>query len=349
MKLEQAIKRYESLRKQREAELERLKFKYLAQVREIIGEILQVLDELERKEPPKDVDPNLLKVALRERGAYVSALRRVLSGVDSLEELERKLGEISKLHVGHGRYLIVLFKKDVYRVNGLLKELGEVYGEYALKIREKELPDLSVSRLIAEMEKIRDEISRAEKKLDELYRLREDLEGERSPEPPELKALIDERNALEVRLRTLQTEVRSKASKLQKPLKRMRIPEAAPFIRDTSYVLQRPEEFTELVRRVYPSLDKKAKKAADWLLQNLPSKIQEMEEIEKRIGLISSQVESAKESIVAREESLRMAEEEIRKLEYELRKLRNRLSSIEDELGREVRVLEGVLGEKIER
>ncbi|ASJ00747.1 DNA repair protein Rad50 [Thermococcus gorgonarius] len=349
MKLEQAIKRYELLRKQREAELERLRSEYLDRVREIIGEILRILDGLEKKEPPKDVDSHLLRVALRERDAYVSTLRRILGGITAMDELERKLGEISKLHVGHGRYLIVLFKKDVYRVNGLLKELGEIYGEYSLKIREKGLPDLDVARLIAEMEEVRKEISSMEQRLDELSRLREELEGGRSSESPELEGLVGEKNALEVRLRTLQTEVRSKASKLQKPLKRMRIPEAAPFIKDTSHVLQKPEEFLELVRRVYLSLDKKAKKAADWLLQNLLSKVQEITEIEKQIGLITSQVESARGSMKASEESLKTTEEEIKRIEYELRKLRNRLSSIEDELEREVLVLERILGEKIER
>ncbi|WP_237705110.1 DNA repair protein Rad50 [Thermococcus zilligii] len=349
LKLEQAIRSYELLRKQREAELGRLRGEYLDRVRGIIEGILRVLDGLEKKEPPKDVDPHLLRVALRERDAYVSTLRRILGGITSMEELELKLGEISRLHVGHGRYLIVLFEKDIYRVNGLLKELGEIYGEYSMKVREKRLPDLDVARLIAEMEKVRKEISGMEQRLGELSLLKKELESGKSSESPELDGLVKEKNALEVRLRTLQTEARSKASKLQKPLKRMRIPEAVPFIEDTSYVLQRPEEFMGLVRKVYPSLDKEARKAADWLLQNLPGKVQEMAEIEKQIALIGSRLESARKSVVAREESLKATEEEIKKIEYELRKLRNRLSSVEDELERELRVLEEVFGEKIER
>ncbi|ASJ02774.1 DNA repair protein Rad50 [Thermococcus profundus] len=349
MKLEEAIRKYELLRKQREKELEELKDHYLKRVTEIIREILEALDELERKEPPKDVDPHLLSIALRERNAYVSALRRILGGINSLEELERRLGEISKLHVGHGRYLIALFKKDVYRVNRLLKELSEVYTEYTLKLREISLPDLKIVGIKREMDELRGRISQTERELKALVEYSKGLGSEKTSEKGELEPLEEKENELQVRIRTLQTEIRSKASKLQKPLKRMRIPEASPFLEDTSYSLRYPEEFLELLKMVYPSLDGKSKKSADWLIKNLPSKIEEINTLKEQLETVRREIESAKSASRRSEELALEVRRKISELEEELKKLRSHYRSIEGELAGEIKVLERILGERVER
>lgn len=348
MELERALKRYDSLKTRRENELMVIRESYFKRARDIVDEILSRLEEFEVKKPPGKVDPHLLKIVLRERSAYVSTLRRILGTISSMDDLGRKLAEMSKLHIGYGRYLIALFEKDVYRINRLLKELGELYSEYSAEIMRKTLPKIDIRGTLREIEEVKKEISQIEEELKTLKRTLSELK--RTPEGDEelLKEALQSREALEVKVRTIKIEIRSKASKLQKPIKRMRIPEAAPFLRDSSYAIENPYEFLKLVERVYPNLDGKGKKAAEWLIKNLQPKVEEIREIEGELSRVKQRVEELKSRYLDRREEARRIEERIIHLQEELRKQRNWLGSLEERLREEVEALEHVIGKSIE-
>ena len=342
MELKNLLKKYESLRAEREEKIEKVREEYFRRTRALIREILDGLEELEKKEPPEKVDPHLLKIALRERNAYVSTLRRILESVSSMEDLGRKLGELSKLHVGHGRYLLAIFEKEVYRINRLLKELGELYAEYSAEVAKLKLPEVDPARTFEEIERTREAIEKLEAELERVRKRLSELENAPSNDD-ELERISRERKSLEVKARTLETEIRSKASKLQKPLKRMRLPEANPFLSDSSYAVEHPEEFLELVKKVYPSLDGKSRKAADWILKNFPAKIGELQNAKAELSEIAR-----REAELAGSSSLRLKEiEDLRRradeLKDELRKLRGRLGSLEEQLRKEIELLERVL------
>ncbi|AJC70776.1 hypothetical protein X802_00140 [Thermococcus guaymasensis DSM 11113] len=342
MKLKKLLNLYKELKARHEEKLKKLTEEYSRRLDLLIHDILTSLDELSKKEPPGNVDPHLLKIALRERKAYVSTLRRILESVSSMDDLGRKLGELSKLHVGHGRYLLAIFEKDVYKINRLLKELGELYTEYSAEIAKLKLPEVDPNRTIEEIEKTKTEIRELE---EELEKIRESIsELEMIPvNKDELERISRERESLEVRARTLETEVRSKASKLQKPLKRMRLPEAAPFLRDSSYAVEHPEEFLELVKKIYPNLNGKSRKAADWILNNFPAKIEELRRVKAELSGIKEREAELMASSSGRLRELEGLRRRAHEIEDELKKLRNRLESLEEELQLESEVLRALL------
>lgn len=339
------MREYQTLKKRREKELESIRREYSEEMRQLVEEILQLLKELEEKEPPSKVDRRLLSIALRERKTYVSALGKLFSSLDSIDDLGARLGKISKYHVGHGRYLMLLFEKDVYRINKLLKELSELYGRYVSEVGERSLPELRIGEIMGEIEGLKREISLTEEELNSLRKKIEELKNAPNTETDELDKELQRREELKVKIRTLRTELRSKASKLHKPLKRMRLPEAVPFLKDSSYALDNPDEFLNLVKRVYPRLDGKAKKASDWLLKNFPSKLDELRKLEEELELVEGRIREIESKSSGRRLEILRTEERVKRLEDKLRRQRSRLNSLEKRLEEEVRLLEGLLTE----
>ncbi|WP_456365111.1 DNA repair protein Rad50 [Thermococcus sp.] len=345
VKPEEALREYQTLKRRREKELESLKGEYSDEMRRLVKEILQLLKELEEKEPPSKVDRRLLSMALRERKTYVTALRKFFSSLESIDDLGARLEKVSKYHVGHGRYLMILFEKDIYRVNKLLKELSELYGRYVSEISGKSLPELRIGEIMGEMEELKREISLTEGELNSLRKRLEELKNAPYEETDEIENERRRREELKVKIRTLRTELRSKASKLHKPLKRMRLPEAAPFLKDSSYALNNPDEFLNLVKRVYPKLDGKAKKASDWLLKNLSPKLDELRKLEEELELVEEHIKEAESASSDRRLEILRTEERVKRLENELHRQRSRLKSLEKRLKEEIRLLEGLLSE----
>ncbi|NJF24326.1 DNA repair protein Rad50 [Thermococcus sp. Bubb.Bath] len=350
MKLEQALRVYDELLRKKRRESESLEKEYMDRTLEVVKEISSVLNELEAKEPPSKVDPTLLKITLRERRAYVSTMRKAIDRLSSMEDLGKRLQELSRIHTGHGRYTLTLFEKDVYRINKLLKELGELYAEYSAKKASIEagLPELHISEILQEIQTVRAELEQLERELADLKEEKLRLERERTSRVGPGEELLERKRKLELRIRTLETEVRSKASKLQKPMKRMRLPEAEPFLRSSSYVLEHPEDFLNLLEKVKPRLDGKYRKSAEWLLKNLPGKEKEIRELKAEHERLESEVESKAKERRNAEHELAAIEEHLMGIKENVSKLRKRLNSLTEELEKELSVLGKVVGEEVE-
>jgi chromosome segregation ATPase len=350
LKLEQALRVYDEFLMKKRRESDSIEKEYLERTIEVVREISTALDELGAKEPPSKVDPTLLKIALRERNTYVSTMRKAIDRISSMDELGKRLQELSRIHTGHGRYTLTLFEKEVYRINRLLKELGELYAEYSAKKAsiEASLPELHIEELLKEVQTVRAEVEQLERELAELKEEKLRLEGERTSRTGPGEELLERKRKLELRIKTLETEVRSKASKLQKPLKRMRLPEAEPFLKSSSYVLEHPEEFLSLLKKVESRLDGKYRKSAEWLIKNLPEKEKELRELKAEHEHLKAAFESKAQERRNAEHELAAVEERIRTAEENLSKLRKRLDSLTDGLEKELSILSQVVGEEVE-
>ena len=350
--MEQALERYEALRKEREKELEKLKKRYNSVLKKSLGELLKRLEELERKELPKKMDERMKKVVEGERRSYVLSLRTVLSGIETMEDLGKRLPDVSKFHVSHGKYLVEIFDKDVYRINKLLKELSEEYGGYYQELSKKKLEEINPKGLIAEIEETQEKIKELESEKDDISRKinekKKELESFR--ESSGLGEIEREQKEITKELKALEIDVRSKASKLQKPVKRMRLGGFADdFVRDSSIVIEREKEFFELLDMIESKLDKKQEKAAKWLRKNLPEKAKKIRELRKRLRDLEKKKEevSSKTSVLRKE--IWELEREIEKREAEIKRLRRKLEHLEKELDDEISKLNEILGERVER
>ncbi|NJE05850.1 hypothetical protein E3E36_06780 [Thermococcus sp. M36] len=353
MRLEQALEEYERKRKKAEKETEKIRKKYNSRLERRIREILKRIEALERSKLPKNIDENMAKIVSAERKNYVTALRNALGSIKDMEDLGKRLPDLAKLHVGHGKYLLIIFEKEVYAINRLLKELNEDYVRYYNELMEKGLKDLRIQELLREEKEIREALIKAEMERRELEKKittkRQELEDFFTKEG--LDTIEQEMKHLTSGLRSAEIEIRTKASKLQKPIKRMRLHEevAHEFIRDTSTVLRKPEEFISLLQRVYPRLDGKYRKAAQWLIENLEEKAKEVEKERAKL----KELEEKRDSILARAEARKKELWELERLieekEVELKRLRNKLEHLEKELSESIAKLEAILGKKIER
>lgn len=353
MRLERALEEYEKRRKKAEKEVEKARKRYNKRLEKKIKQILKSIEELERKEIPKKVDENLRKMVAAERKNYVTALRNALRGIGDMDDLGKRLPDLAKLHVGHGRYLLILFEKDVYAINRLLKELNEEYLEYYNELSKKGLPDLRLRELIEEEGETRKSISRLEEEKRKL------LKEMRSKEEKlkefyarnKLRELEEEIKSLSSSIRSAEMEVRSKASKLQKPIKRMRLhePIARELIEDSGVALRKPDEFLTLLQKVHPRLEGKYRKTARWLMENLKERSEAI--AREKEGLL--ELERKRDEILAGGEEKKKEVWELERLieekEAEIQKLRNRLEHLERELNESLRKLEEILGERIER
>ncbi|NJE42800.1 hypothetical protein [Thermococcus sp. GR6] len=353
MKLEQALEEYEKRRKKAEKEAEKVRKKYNKRLEKKVKDILKKIDALERKEVPKNVDERIKRIVTAEKKSYVGALRKALESIETMDDLGKRLPDLAKLHVGHGKYLLLIFEKDVYAINRLLKELNEDYLNYYEELSKKDLIELEIGELIEGEDETKKNLSLAEKEKKDLQKKVEEKKAEleefyREHGLDELEKGIKE---LSLRVKRGEMEVRSRASKLQKPIKRMRLHEeiASEFVKDSSVVLKRPEEFVSLLQKIYPRLEGKHKKTAQWLIENLLEKTEAIEddrkklvELEKKRDKIISDAETKKKEIWELE---RLIEEK----EAEIKKLKRQLEHLEKELNKSLRKLEEILGEKIER
>ena len=353
MRLEQALEEYERRRERAAKEAEKLRKKYNKRLEKRVKELLKRIDELERKKIPKDVDGNIRKIVTAERRNYVTALRNALGGINDMEDLGKRLPDLAKLHVGHGRYLLIIFEKDVYSINRLLKELNEEYVSYYNELAERGLEEVNAGKTLREIEETRKAIKRTEGEIEELKEYLGDAEESLKGLYREsgLEELEEEIKALRLRVKSAEMEVRSKASKLQKPVKRMRLGGgiAEELVSDSSVALKKPEEFLKFLEEIEPRLEPKQRKAAKWLLENLAGKVEEINRERKRL----EELENRREEILRRgtslEEEMRRIKSTIAEKEAELRRLRSRLEHLEGELENEIERLERILGTKIER
>ncbi|ASJ08496.1 hypothetical protein A3L11_04315 [Thermococcus siculi] len=353
MRLEQALDEYDRRREKARKGAEKIRKKYQKRLEKKVKEILKRIDELEKRKIPKDVDDNIKKIVSAERRNYILALRNALASVGDMEALGKRLPDLAKLHVGHGKYLLIIFEKDVYAINRLLKELNEEYISYYNELAEKGLEELDIRETLREIETTKGEISSIEA---EIEGLKEELKGHRERVKkfyedaglPELEERIKE---LSSRVRSEEMEVRSKASKLQKPVKRMRLhePLAEELVRDSSVALRKPGEFMEFVKRIEPKLDAKGKKAARWLEENLEEKARRIGEERKELEGLERKRDEILEKGRGLEEEIHRLMRLIEDREAELRKLKNRLEHLEKELDESIAKLEKILGTKIER
>ncbi|WP_297072695.1 hypothetical protein [Thermococcus sp.] len=352
MKLEEAIRKYELRREESLRRAEKLRKKYNKWLEKKKRELLKALERLERAKPPKKVDERLLQIVEADRRNYISAMRHALEGIRTMEELGKRLSDISKIHLDYGKHVMILFEKEIYSINSILRELSEGYSEFMKQLMEVLPPKIDVSKKLEELKRTHEEFTEKKKKLIELAgRVEEERKKvEEVLSSKEFRDIEKEINDVSRRIRSIELELRSKVSKLQKPLKRMRLGGIADEVaRDSGVALERPEEFISLLQSVYPRLDGKAKKSAEWLLANFESELLEVSKLKKELAELEERKRNVVKSIEPAREELSSLENELALISEELHKLERKLSKIEKELEDELNKLEEYLGEKIER
>ncbi len=353
MRLEQALREYEKKVEKLKKERAKIKEKYNKKLNKDKKEILKKIDNLEQKEIPLDVDDRIKKIVSAEKRMYASTLKRMLEKVETIEDFGKLLPELSKLHVSHGKYLLILFEKDIYAINKILKRMSEEYQEYLEKINKTQMPVIKLEDMDKEREEISKEIEllTEEKKEIEIDIKRRKDELERFYKEADLEGLEKEINRIGREVKKKELELRSKISKLQKPIKRMRTGEeiANRVIENSYYGIEHPDEFLSFLMRIYPRLEGKYKKTAEWLLDNLKEKAEEI--IEKRKQLSKRREE--REEIISDgkelEEEIEMLKRKLQEKEEQIIKLRERLEKLEAEYEESIKKLEEILGTKIER
>jgi len=350
--MEQALREYEKKRRENEKKLEKIRKKYNKRLEKTIKEILKLLNDFARKDFPKGVDERIKKVVEGERKSYVLSLQKALESIDTMEDLGKRLPDLSKFHVGHGKYLITVFEKEVYAINRLLKELSEEYTAYYEEVANRELREVDIDGMLAEEDELKRAIEALEEEKKNLLAMVEakKAELEKARQESGLGGLEEEIERLTTSIKTGETEVRSKASKLQKPIKRMRLGGFADeFARDSSLALTRPEEFLSLLMKVSPRLDGKYKKTAVWLIENLPSRAEELSGKRKRLKELEAQREKILEETASIEKEIWELERLVEDKEEEIKKLKRRLEHLGREIEEAIKAMESVLGEEIER
>jgi len=347
--LEEALKRYETLKKERNKELERIEEDYWKHARELIERLLDIVNDLGEKEEPRNVDENLLKIALRDRARYVTSMRRMLSEVSSMEELGRKLPEITKFHVSMGRYLLIVFEREMRDMNSLMKELGALYTEYSDEVASKSLPDvdLNITELVSEIERIEREKRELEEKVKDIENAMSDLKKLLTEGREDRRQETSESVEIGKKVRTLRIQIRSKVSKLQKPLKRMRIPEAEGFIKDSSFAIEHPDEFIAMLTKVYPRLDGKYKRTARWAVENLRAEVEKLRELEEQLSAIRREKEIEEERAREVRREIQDREREIKRMRERIHRLEKMEEGLRSDLRARIKELEDALNEEI--
>ncbi|NJE77168.1 hypothetical protein [Thermococcus sp. ES12] len=353
MRLERALDEYEKRKKKAEKEVEKVRKKYNKHLEKKIREILKRIDSLEKKEVPKNVDEKIKKIVTAEKKNYVTALRNALASIENMDDLGKRLPDLAKLHVGHGKYLLIIFEKEVYAINRLLKELNEDYVKYYNELTRKGLPELRLRELLKEEERTRGSIATAEREKLELEKELKAKEEELNEFYREhgLEGLEEDIKSLSSSLRSAEMEIRSKVSKLQKPIKRMRLhePIADELVRDSSVALRKPEELISLLQRIYPRLEGKYRKTAQWLIENLKERAEALEREREKLSELERKRDRILEDGEARKKDIWEIKRLIEEKEAEIRKLKRQLEHLERELDESITKLGEILGEPIER
>jgi len=351
LRLEEAIREYELRREEGLKKAEKLRKKYNKWLGKKKKELLKAVGKLEKAKPPKNVDERLLQIVEADRRNYVSSMRHALEGIQTVDDLGKRLPDLAKVHVDYGKHVMILFEKEVYAVNALLKELSEGYAEFREELEKSVPPEIDVAAKLEELRRAQREFQEKRKALS---RLAQELEGERK----RLESLLSseefarvEEKAREVsaEIRSIELELRSKVSKLQKPLKRMRLGGIADEVaRDSGVALEKPKEFLSLLLKVYPRLDGKARKSAEWLMENFEEKLSELNALREQLKKLNERREELLKEVKPVQEELLAIERELSLLADDVRKLERKLSRIEAELREEIEKLGDYLGEKVE-
>ncbi len=352
MKLEQALKEYKRKKKEEEKRIQKLKDKHNKRIKKKIQNILKKIEGLERKRLPKDIDERIARLVENDRKNYVRALKHALRSVEDIDDLGKRLPDMAKLHVGHGKYLLIAFEKDIYTINRLLKELSEEYEEYYREVSIESLGEFEPEKILEEERRIHELLKKVREDRDKLRKVAEKKRAELQGfyHDKGLDKLEGEIKSLNADVRRLELEVRSKASKLQRPIKRMRLGGFADeFLRDTGAVIENPGEFIALIRKIRDDLNEKHRKTADWLIKHLPEKATEIKRRRKELEKLQERKDEVLEEGATREKEIWKLEREVEEKEAEIRKLRHQLEHLEAQLNEALSKLGRILGEEIER
>jgi predicted nucleic acid-binding Zn-ribbon protein len=344
--LQRALEEYRLKLEESKRESQKIRERYGKWLSKEKKKLLKKISELERRKPPKNVDERLLQRVEAERRAYVSALRRIIEGIENMEDLGKRLPDLAKLHVDHGRHVTILYEKDVYAINSLLKEMSETYSRYLEELEAVSVPELRVEEILKQIE----EVSRRIEEISEDLNL---LEGQ----VKEKKALLekamtsDELSSIERRIedrkreiRRKEIEVRSRVSKLSKPLRRMRLGGIADEVsRDSGVAIERSSEFLRMLEDVLPRLEGKARKSGEWLLKNLEGEVEELRSLREELSSLEEERSRLMEELKPLEDELRALEARQKVLEDEKARLENKLSHLKGELEAELEELNRVI------
>ena len=351
--MERALKEYEKRKRKVEEDRKKLEEKYTSKFLKKKHGILKNLEKLEKKEIPKKVDDRIKKVVERERKSYVDTLRRTLERIENIDELGRFLPELSKFHISHGKYLLLVFEKEVYAINKLLKEVSEEYTEYIKRTAEIGIEPIEFDSILNSIETTRKQLEKEEKDLELLKTELEEKEKELKTAKfsKELEEIESEIKNLKSSIAKEEIEIRSKISKLQKPIKRMRTGEkiADEILKDSSYGIEHPEEFLSFLIKIRGRLEEKYKQTADWIIENLKSKSKEIQERKKKLEGLEHKRDVILQEKKEIENEIERIKKRIIEKEARIRKLKEKLLELEKELDESLSKLEKILNTSIDR
>jgi len=352
LKLREALQEYERKKEEIEKQRQRIRTNYTKTSGEIVLKIFKNLEGLEKKGIPKNVDPRLARIVKAEKDRYITALRNMLQKIEGIEDVEKILPEISRFHVAHGRHLLLVFEKEIYEINALLKALSEEYSAYLKEVSKISIEDVKTKELLKELEYLKDTLKEEELSKEKLVRRLEELQKQikELEDEPKFKALKESQERLRREISGKEINIRSKISKLQKPIKRMRLPESAAreFLKDSAYALNHPEEFLELLGRIEKELDKKYKRTAEWAKTNLIKESQELANMKEELAKVEKELSSIMEKEEARKREIEELKRKIHEKEEKIEAFKKKIEELEEELKRSISKLERILGEKVE-
>jgi len=351
LRLREALQEYEKKKENIKKQRQRTKAKYTKSSKEIILKIFKNLERLEKKEIPKNVDSQLARIVKVERERYITALRNMLQKIESIEDVEKILPEISKVHVAHGRHLLLVFEREIYEINALLKALSKEYSAYLEEIN-KNIEDVKIKELLKELEDLRNHIKEEELSKEKLMIHLEELQKQikELEDKPEFKALRESEEKLKREISRKEINIRSKISKLQKPIKRMRLPDriAREFSKDSACAIHHPGEFLELLSRIENKLDKKYKRTAEWAKTSLAKESQELVSMKEELAKIEKELSSIVREEEAKKREIEELKRKIREKEEKIKSFKKKIEELEEELKNSISKLERILGERIE-
>ncbi|MBP1911024.1 hypothetical protein [Thermococcus stetteri] len=346
-----ALKKYRTKLEETQKEALKIRKSYQKWLSKKKKELKKAIGKLEKAKPPKNVDETLLKLVEADRRTYVSAFKRALEGIQDIEDLGKRLPELGKVHIDYGKHVIILFEKEVRAINSILKEMDEGYREYLQEIQKRSLPGLRIEEKLGELKTVQEKLnsinSEMESLLEEISLKRKAVE--REYQKPKVERIEREIRELKARKRKLEMKARSNVSKIQKPLKRLRMGGLADQLaRDSGVAIEKPGEVVSLLQTLKPRFEGKALNSAEWLIENLESEVGEIRELDRKIR----ELESARERELSRaehiESEISSLERRIKELENEKKKLERLRIRLEEDIQKDVRVLESILGEDIE-
>jgi len=352
LKLKEALQEYEKKKEKIKKQRQRIKAKYTKSSKEIILKIFKNLERLEKKEIPKNVDSRLARIVEVEKERYITALRNMLQKIESIEDVEKILPEISRIHVAHGRHLLLIFEREIYEINSLLKDLSKEYSAYLEEVNKVGIEDVKTKELVKELEDLRKHIKEEELSKEELVVHLEELQKQikELENKQEFKALRESQEKLKREISQKEINIRSKISKLQKPIKRMRLPDriAREFSKDSAYAIHHSEEFLELLSRIENKLDKKYKRTAEWAKTSLAKESQELVTMKEELAKIEKELSSIVREEEAKKREIEELKKRIHEKEEKIKSFKKKIQELEEELKKSISKLERILGERIE-